>query len=214
MDNYRSFLELSEEEQEGRDFIVEVRQTPSPLAIIAPHGGRIEPGTFTIADVIAGAEFSFYGFRGIKPSGNHRLHLTSSLFDDPRALNVIQSATTVVTLHGCRGNEPMIFLGGRNDRILLRLLDSLRDTGLPVQEALPGNLRGCHPENLCNRGKSGKGVQMELSRGLRELLIIPLNSSSTRHSTPLFFTLVKTIRTILKEILFSNDGYCGNSSLK
>jgi phage replication-related protein YjqB (UPF0714/DUF867 family) len=205
MDNYRSFHELTRQEQEGKDFVVEVRQTLSPLAILAPHGGRIEPGTYTIADVIAGTDHSFYGFRGIKPRDNRMLHLTSSLFDDPRALEIVHSATTVITLHGCRGNEPMIFLGGQDQNLLLKVLHSLRNAGIPVQPASSGNLRGCHPENLCNRGRSGKGVQMEVSRGLRELLIVPLNSYSNRHLTPLFFTLVQAITTVVNNIPFATD---------
>jgi len=209
MDNYHSFDELTEKEQEGVDFIVEVRQTLSPMAIVAPHGGRIEPGTYTLADAIAGSDHSFYGFRGIKPTGNSILHLTSSLFDDPRALEIIHSATAVITLHGCRGSEPMIFLGGRDQNLLLSLLNSIRKADIPVQPASSGNLRGCHPENLCNQGKSGKGVQMEISRGLRELLIVPLNSCTNRRPTPLFFFLVKAIKTVLKDVPFTRETNVG-----
>jgi len=211
MDNYRSFLELTEKEQEGKDFIVEVRQTLSPLAIVAPHGGRIEPGTYTIADAIAGSDHSFYGFRGIKPTGNSILHLTSSLFDDPRALEIVHSASAVITLHGCRGDEPMIFLGGQDQNLLLRLLDSLRKADIPVQPASSGNLRGCHPKNLCNRGRSGKGVQMEISRGLRELLIVPLSSCTKRRPTPLFFSLIQAIKAVLIDVPFLNDTNVGKT---
>ena len=33
-------------------------------------------------------------------------------------------------------------------------------------------LRGTQPENICNRCKSGKGVQLEISRGLREKCLL------------------------------------------
>ena len=196
MDIYRNFGELLTKEHEGRDFTVEIRRTASPFAIVAPHGGRIEPGTFTIASEVAGTIHSFYGFRGIKPSGNRMLHLTSSLFDDPRVLQIVRSVFTVITVHGCRGEEPMMYLGGKDNILILAILDSLRKAGLPVQPASAGNLRGCHPENLCNRGTSGKGVQLEISRGLRELLIVPLASYANRQKTPLFFALIEAISDV------------------
>jgi phage replication-related protein YjqB (UPF0714/DUF867 family) len=45
------------------------------LAILAPHGGGIEPGTSELAEAVAGEGLSFYAFEGLKRSGNAVLHV-------------------------------------------------------------------------------------------------------------------------------------------
>src|SRR5438034_10673680 len=71
-DKYASFSELAMSELEGRDFQVRLRKRNGVAAVIAPHGGGIEPGTSELADVIAASDFSFYAFEGIKAAGNRR----------------------------------------------------------------------------------------------------------------------------------------------
>jgi phage replication-related protein YjqB (UPF0714/DUF867 family) len=53
------------------------------VAVIAPHGGGIEPGTSELATAIAGDDFSLYLFEGLKSAGNGELHITSTNFDEP-----------------------------------------------------------------------------------------------------------------------------------
>jgi phage replication-related protein YjqB (UPF0714/DUF867 family) len=49
-------------EKEGRDYEVHQRKGASGIAVIAPHGGGIEPGTMDIADSVAGEEHTFCCF--------------------------------------------------------------------------------------------------------------------------------------------------------
>jgi len=202
MESYRNFKQLSAHERETLDFEIECRATESPFAILAPHGGNIEPGTCTIADAIAGSNHSFYGFKGIKPAGNHRLHITSSLFDEPRALAIAARAEVVLTVHGCRGTTPMLFLGGRHHHLAAELLRNLRKADIPAAPASERGLQGHQPNNLCNRGRSGRGVQFELSRGLREELFSELQACPQHQPTPLFFHFVDTVRNILAQQRF------------
>jgi phage replication-related protein YjqB (UPF0714/DUF867 family) len=59
----------------------------SRIAIIAPHGGGIEPGSSTIARAIAGEDINMYLFEGIKVAkGNAIVHIASHHFDEPRCL--------------------------------------------------------------------------------------------------------------------------------
>ena len=51
-DKYACFEDLSRHEVSGVDFGVRVRQARAPFAIVAPHGGGIEPGTSEIADAV------------------------------------------------------------------------------------------------------------------------------------------------------------------
>ena len=55
-DKYRNFDQLSRNESSGIDFRILVRRARTAFAIVAPHGGGIEPGTSEIADSIAALE--------------------------------------------------------------------------------------------------------------------------------------------------------------
>jgi phage replication-related protein YjqB (UPF0714/DUF867 family) len=54
------------------------------------------------------------------------------------------------------------------------------------------------PNNLCNRGRSGAGVQLEISLGLRRLLFADLQARATRKPTALFHRLVSVLRFSLQ----------------
>jgi phage replication-related protein YjqB (UPF0714/DUF867 family) len=109
-DKYRNFAELARSERSGIDYDVLVRRARPAFAIIAPHGGGIEPGTSEIADAVADLTYSFYTFEGLKTSGNTDLHITSSRFDEPMCLTVLGHTEVVVTLHGEHSEE-----GGEGD---------------------------------------------------------------------------------------------------
>lgn len=137
---------------------------------MAPHGGRIEPETDRLATAIAGDRFSLYCFRGCLETGNRRLHLPSHLFDEPRALAALKGADVVLAVHGHRETEvSFVMVGGLDRQRRLRVAAELEGAGFPVRPPLDG-LAGEHPDNLCNRGRPGGGVQLEVSAALRRLL--------------------------------------------
>ena len=70
MDRFKSYNDLCRHAVEGRDFIVETRRGASALAVMAPHGGSIEPGTDTLASAIAGCEHGYYAFKGVRDRNN------------------------------------------------------------------------------------------------------------------------------------------------
>lgn len=155
---------------EGRDFTVEPPRQNSPVLVMAPHGGRIEPETDRLAAAIAGDRFSLYCFRGCLESGNRRLHLPSHLFDEPRALAALERADMVVAVHGHRNAETaFVMVGGLDRERRRRIASELARAGFPVRPPSAG-LAGEHPANICNRGRWGKGVQMEVSAALRRHL--------------------------------------------
>jgi phage replication-related protein YjqB (UPF0714/DUF867 family) len=132
---------------------------------MAPHGGRIEPGTTEIADLLAGDDHTFYSFEGLKPSGNWELHLPSICFDEPLALQVLDSATMALVVHGCRGDEDRIYLGGLDLDLKRRIGLALAAAGLVSAER--DGILGRHAQNICNRCSSGMGVQLEIPAGFR-----------------------------------------------
>jgi hypothetical protein len=63
-DDYHSFADLLLSHHEGADFdrTLLTRQE-AKVAILAPQGGRLENHTDTIAESVAGSDFSLYCFR-------------------------------------------------------------------------------------------------------------------------------------------------------
>ena len=109
-DQYSRFEALARCEVDGRDFRVRSCQRDGATIVVAPHGGRIEPGTSEIAEAIAGADLSFYAFEGTRSRDNGWLHITSTRFDEPQCLKLIASVERVVTVHGETASTRSSFL--------------------------------------------------------------------------------------------------------
>lgn len=164
-----SYAELAAWAVEERDYRVMLRRRPaSRVAVIAPHGGRIERDTSTVAQAIAAHDLNLYAFEGLLASRNHeRLHLTSHRFDEPRCLELLAGCDQVVAVHGCALDDARALLGGRDEALKSALAQALRAAGIEVQTE-GHRFPGLHPDNICNRGASGCGVQLELSDRLRD----------------------------------------------
>ena len=167
---YKNFKELAEREVEGQDYQIRIELRDPSVLIMAPHGGRIEPTTEMIAEAIAGEDYSFYSFEGLKANGNAVLHIESHLFDEPHALQAVRKAEVVITLHGhIDRKDGFVMIGGLLDNLRLRIKQQLEGVGFETRLPTEG-LMGIDPQNLCNRGKLKQGVQLEVSRKTRDLL--------------------------------------------
>lgn len=171
-DKYRSFSELAEQEGESVDFRIVVQPiADSDTAIIAPHGGKIEPLTSELTRAIAGDDYSFYAFEGIKPTSNYRcLHITSENFNEPIALDLLASCGRVVAVHGLAGDAPSVQVGGRDEVLGARINAALKAASFDSSIVRTGHYGGMSENNICNRGRSGAGVQLEIKAGLRNLM--------------------------------------------
>jgi phage replication-related protein YjqB (UPF0714/DUF867 family) len=168
--DFRCYGELAQRYVEGVDYAVHVMpRGRSRVAVLAPHGGRIEGRTSEIARLIAGDEHGLYLFEGLRASGDNFdcLHLASHWFDEPRALDLVASCDTVVAVHGYAAPGPDVLLGGLNERLKEAVAQAIVASGFSC--VIDGHcFPGKHPRNICNRGRSGQGVQLELSEGLRK----------------------------------------------
>ncbi len=200
-DKYSDFKELSENETAGVDYEISLRQVTVGFAIVAPHGGAIEPGTSEIADAIANVDLSFYTFMASKPSGNSDLHITSTRFDEPMCLTLIGRSDIVVTIHGEESEVAAegIFVGGLHHSLGSSLGAALEASGFDIRKHPNPKLQGIEPQNLCNRGQFGKGVQFELSRGVRDRMFSSLLANGRRETTSEFSAFVDTVRNVLTE---------------
>lgn len=172
-DKYRSFAELSAQETEGVDFRIRTIKKDSPVLVLAPHGGEIEPGTSEIALAIAGADFSLYCFEGIIPGRLHGdLHVRSELFDEPRGRELVAASDVAIAIHGRRdGEDPnTVWAGGRDVALRNRIIQSLGAAGFKAKADDDSGISGTDPHNICNRGKRKAGVQLEIPRSLRDRL--------------------------------------------
>lgn len=167
---YRNFHELKRLESEGKDYQVRFYLRDERVLIMAPHGGKIERMTSEIAEAIAGDNYSFYSFEGLKEDGNSFLHIESHLFDEPRALQAIEKADIVITVHGQLDHlEEFIMVGGLKVDLRSEIKCQLEAVGFQTRPPT-GGLQGIDPDNICNQGRWKAGVQLEISRKVRDLL--------------------------------------------
>ena len=168
-DRYQKFADLAAALQAEVDYRIRHEDRGSPVVILAPHGGTIEPETAEIAEAIAGTDLSFYAFEALKPGAHGDFHITSHRFDEPTALELVARSFTAVAIHGRKDDgTDAVWLGGRATVLRDSIGAALRDAEF---EATPNEtLPGIHEQNICNRTGSGEGVQLELPRSLRHRL--------------------------------------------
>jgi phage replication-related protein YjqB (UPF0714/DUF867 family) len=169
-DTFECYDDLAGRYTEGVDYTVQaLRRERSQVAILAPHGGRIEGRTSEVARLIAGEEHRLYLFEGLRTTGDNFdcLHLASHRFDEPRALHLVANCDIVVAVHGYAAGGPDVLLGGLNESLKLEIAQALAANGFTYQ--MEGHrFPGRDPLNICNRGRSGEGVQLELSEDFRK----------------------------------------------
>ena len=166
-DTYFNFRELKHNEKLDEDYRISLFDVGSPITIIAPHGGKIEPKTSYITGSIARDKFNYYCFEGIKPNNNRCLHITSHNFDEPAALELIARSQTVVAVHASTDDKALVYPGGRDEELIGAMAKELKAAGIMVANR-NSRYQGLDSNNICNRGASGRGAQLEISRGLRD----------------------------------------------
>ncbi|MDK4714932.1 poly-gamma-glutamate hydrolase family protein [Rhizobium sp. CNPSo 4039] len=174
-DRYNSFSALREHETEGVDYRIHIEDRSSNVAVIAPHGGFIEPATSEVALAIADERFSLYRFEGLDAVRlHHELHVTSENFDEPIANGLVGSSSIVVAVHGRTDRDDPLtsWIGGLDTSLRDRIVEALRLNGFVAAARMKGEaLAGASAGNVCNRGKRQAGVQLEIPRGVRDILM-------------------------------------------
>lgn len=143
VDKYSNFAELAAGERTGIDYRIRVENRGTPIAIIAPHGGRIEPGTLEIATTIAGDSLSFYAFEALRAAGTRgSLHITSARFDEPQALALVGKAQKAVAVHGRADNgDPLtVGVGGLDTVLRDEIAAALTAAGFDAAVVTQGSL--------------------------------------------------------------------------
>jgi len=173
VDIFHNYASLVAGRREGIDFRRIIVDRSSDIAIVAPHGGKVEPGTSLLSAAIAEDRCNYYCFEGLQDGNNRELHVTSTRFDDPACLSLIAACRQVVTVHGRadhyrfsgRLDPESIDLGGLDVALKQRIAAQLATAGF--QPVISVEFPAEQPANICNRGLSGRGVQIEFPRSLR-----------------------------------------------
>ncbi|GIE76645.1 hypothetical protein Aph02nite_25950 [Actinoplanes philippinensis] len=185
-------------------------------AVIALHGGGIEPGTSELCLAVAGYHpaggatggpvHDYWMFEGLLSAGNGDLHVTSSHCDDPVALATVAGSRRAVSLHGCStdaaglpSGTAAVLVGGRDTTLKTALLRAYAAAGVPAIDAagVP-DLNGDDPANIVNRTLRGAGAQLELTTPLRTQMFGVNTRAGRKSSTlPPFWTFTDATRQAL-----------------
>ncbi len=168
VDKFKSMTELVAQTTEHKDWEIQTTKRKSATLITAIHGGAIERGTTEIAQLISEqGNHSFYTFKGIRNNKNNELHVTSRHFDEPKLKQMVYSHHSVVSIHGCMGDLPEVYVGGRDVELASEIKIELEKMNIIVKPA-PSHISGMHTDNFVNCGQKKAGVQLELTVALRK----------------------------------------------
>ena len=174
-DRYENFAHLARHEREGRDYRIHAVARASPVLVLAPHGGFMEPGTHLIAAFIAGERHACYAFETLARRDRAKsMHITSARFDEPRALALLATAEIAIGVHGRKDKEDphAIWVGGLHEPLRDAIARELSVAGVDTKIVGDGHpLAGRDPQNICNRGRRGAGVQLEMPARIRQRIV-------------------------------------------
>ena len=197
----------------NRDFRVAFGDSKIELCLlIAPHGGGIEPGSSEIMRTVAEmGGWAWYEFAGFLRKGNKdALHISSTDFDEPTLKSMLPQAGFVIAFHGAsESRESIVYVGGRWEIGRRTVIESVNGAfskhGIRAVDAVENadseHIRGLDDSNITNRGKRAEGIQLEFSRGARNLLFPPDSSREARgHRSAKLRPLATSIDAAIKQL--------------
>jgi phage replication-related protein YjqB (UPF0714/DUF867 family) len=201
-DKYKDFEQLSQNEQQDVDYKISFNKTNSDVLLMAIHGGSIESGTTELVDQIAlEANDSYYTFQGIKEKNNVDLHITSSRFNEPVAIDLVSDSLYTLSFHGYKEEEKQhTYIDGLDKQLAETLRVALDDAGFSVSSA-PKAMEGKEKSNIVNKNKQKKGVQLEISTAQRKAFFTndDFSSANRENKTEAFYAYTKAIQNALHQ---------------
>ena len=172
MAEYPNFAALSAAENEDKDFRVRIEDRKgSPIVIVAPHGGGIEPGTYKSPRRLRDATCHLL----ILPGSSRRATEFFTLPARTLTSRVVQrwlKRPTTCSDHGEESEEPVVYLGGKDSESGGRVRKALATAGFTVKEHPNRQLQGLAKRNICNRNRSGAGSSLSSAGSPRKVFSI------------------------------------------
>ncbi|MCY7943884.1 poly-gamma-glutamate hydrolase family protein [Bacillus inaquosorum] len=161
-DKYGNFEELKANES-PLSYNILTTDVDRRVVILAPHGGGIEGGTSELAKELS-KSYSTYLFEGLRIPGASELHITSTNFDEPRALDLLNKHDLTISIHGYASSEKHTLVGGTDRVKAAKITSLLTDSGFSA-ELLPegSRLAGTNEQNIANKNSTGMSIQLEIS---------------------------------------------------
>lgn len=203
-DYYSNFQDLKKHTTEGEDWRVKTKNRKNNhILITAIHGGGIEPGTTELARRISNiGKYDYYTFEGLLPDHNEQLHITSTVFDEPTLLKMLKHTDETISIHGYAGEDPIVYVGGKDKKLANSIKRSLKDKGFTIQKS-PKGVEATSDENIINR-HNDNGVQLELTTGQRALFFKNKNldqktRSDSDNYTKTFYKFARAVDEGIKD---------------
>ncbi len=138
----------SNECKKDRDYTITAINNENEITVLSIHGGKIEDYTSEISwDLSKRYGWNFYDFNGhiekdtpcwnldtseFEDKNFPVLHITSTNFDEPDAIDLIESHKKAVSIHGFRREEKIpktqtICVGGANEAQISKFIEYLKD---------------------------------------------------------------------------------------
>ena len=189
----------------NRDYEINIKREGGDVVVLSIHGGLIEPNTSQVSDDIARHyNWKRYDFNGhatprcssydgsdpikINRANFKNLHITSTKFNEEKAINLVSSNLKTVSIHGySRGrnyDKGLICVGGSNADKNTQVQDfieyidehkgNLNLVAKDARNAAKGKdcgakgdkfkrLSGKSNDNITNKNPSGAGLQLEFN---------------------------------------------------
>lgn len=208
MVHYPYYRALAAAKTLGIDYDIKNRYgTGDYLAYIAVHGGAIEPPTSQLASYCAGPTGAYYLFEGLSELTAQTLALPPTSFDEPFCQVNVGNATRAVSFRGVpdqREREEVVYVSGVDDVLVALLVRELEAAGF-VTDTPPLRFEGSDPQNIVNRTKLNAGVQLDLTRSLRQsfyaggdLSLLSVTNASNRQ--PAFFEFCEAVKRAAAQV--------------
>lgn len=172
---YSNYDELSANEKENVDYSISSIDNGKDMTIFTIHGGSIATGMSDIVNALAKkGNYNYYLFEGIKEINNYSLHVTSTKFDEPKAVEQMKESKNNISFIGLKEESNFVYVGGQN-KLLARIIKlHLQKEGFNVKDSseIPKSFAGVKDTNIVNSGVEVGigGAQIAIARGLRNEL--------------------------------------------
>ena len=188
--------------------VIEYSILQGRVGMMAIHGGNIERGTEQIAHYTAKhSDSSLYVISPRTQKRDWKFHISSNKINPKESENLsqfLEHISTAISIHGHVIKKSVICVGGLNDSLRRKVVDSLGedfDVVDAVEDAgICRNLSARNPKNVVNYAKE-KGVQIEIPLTFRNVFehrpYEEMPSEETRILTERLIHVIKEVQQSL-----------------
>lgn len=208
---YPYFRALAAAKTLGIDYDIKCRYGVGDyLVYIAIHGGAIEAPTSQLVTYCAGTSGAYYSFEALSELTADSLALPAVTFDEPFCQVNVANSSRAVSIRGVddqREADEVVYISGLDDVLVALLTQELSAAGF-VCDTPPLRFEGSDPQNIVNKTKINAGVQLDLTRSLRQsfyasgdLSLASVNNPANR--LPAFFAFGDAVQRAAAQVPLS-----------